>query len=157
MGIKSTALRFGNASKTWFWGFAATEMALLTLAGVCPGLQCSCVWHFGCWVFARLDAAHMCLRSSCTSDQYCTKLRRVSVSAKSPASHQLLIGNYCAGVQQSLGPAFYAGLLAAGAHQAWQICTVDLSSRADCSAKFGSNRDFGALVFAAIVAGKYLS
>ena len=63
----------------------------------------------------------------------------------------------CAGAQQSLGPAYYAGLLAAGSHLTWQIRTVDLDSRADCLAKFRSNRDFGALVFSAIVAGKYFA
>ena len=35
--------------------------------------------------------------------------------------------------------------------------TVDLADRADCLRKFQSNRDFGALVLAAIVAGKWFA
>ena len=61
-----------------------------------------------------------------------------------------------AGLEQSMSPIFYAGLLGAASHLAWQIRTVDLSSCADCSAKFGSNRDLGAIVMAAIVGGKLL-
>lgn len=49
---------------------------------------------------------------------------------------------------------YYGGLLAAAGHLGWQIATVDLSSRADCSAKFGSNRDFGAIIMTAIAGGK---
>ena len=40
---------------------------------------------------------------------------------------------------------------------AWQVRTVDLADRADCLRKFQSNRDFGALVLAAIVAGKWFA
>ena len=40
---------------------------------------------------------------------------------------------------------------------AWQVRTVDLADRADCLRKFQSNRDFGALVLAAIVEGKWLA
>ena len=51
----------------------------------------------------------------------------------------------------------YLGLLAAGAaHLGWQVATVDLDCRADCLRKFQSNHHFGALLFAAIVAGKLL-
>ena len=48
---------------------------------------------------------------------------------------------------------FYPVLAAAGAQLAWQAAKVDIDDAADCLAKFKSNGLFGALVFAAIVAG----
>lgn len=60
-----------------------------------------------------------------------------------------------AGHAAELSPAFYVGLGGAAAHLAWQIGTVQLHSRADCLAKFRSNRWYGALVTAAIVAGAF--
>lgn len=59
-----------------------------------------------------------------------------------------------AGAAAELPAPYYAGLAASGTHLAWQVRTVDLGSRADCLAKFKSNGLFGALVFAAIVAGR---
>uniref|UniRef100_A0A7S4F3H9 4-hydroxybenzoate polyprenyltransferase, mitochondrial n=1 Tax=Chrysotila carterae TaxID=13221 RepID=A0A7S4F3H9_CHRCT len=48
--------------------------------------------------------------------------------------------------------------LSAGAlHLAWQTRTLDLNSRESCLRLFRSNRDFGAIVFAAIVACKLIS
>lgn len=51
---------------------------------------------------------------------------------------------------------FYLGLAGVASHLAWQIKTVDLGSRSDCLSKFKSNRDLGAVMFAAIVAGKLI-
>ena len=51
---------------------------------------------------------------------------------------------------------FYGSLLAAGAHLAWQIRTVELADRQDCMDKFVSNKWFGAVVFSGIVADKLL-
>lgn len=65
-----------------------------------------------------------------------------------------LIG--AAGWAAGLGWAFWPGLALAGAHLLWQIRTVDIHDGADCLAKFKSNRHFGWLVLAAIVAGKVL-
>ena len=45
-------------------------------------------------------------------------------------------------------PASCAALAAAAMHLAWQIRSVDLQSREDCWAKFESNRDLGALLWA---------
>ena len=39
---------------------------------------------------------------------------------------------------------------------AWQIWTVDLDSRADCMAKFVSNKWLGGLLFSGIVADKLI-
>lgn len=54
-------------------------------------------------------------------------------------------------------PIFYAGLACGGAQLLWQVTTVNLNSRADCLRKFQSNTHFGAIVFAAIVAGRLLA
>ena len=61
-----------------------------------------------------------------------------------------------AGAQVDLAWPFYLGLAAAGAQLAWQAGTVDIDQAADCLAKFKSNSLFGALIFAAIVAGQWL-
>ncbi len=51
---------------------------------------------------------------------------------------------------------FYPLLAAAGAQLAWQAATVDIDDSADCLAKFKSNRVFGWILLAAIVAGRAL-
>ncbi len=53
-----------------------------------------------------------------------------------------------------LGWPYYAGLVLATAHLAWQTATIDFDDPRDCLAKFRSNRDFGLIVFAAIIAGR---
>ena len=53
-----------------------------------------------------------------------------------------------------LGWPYYAGLVLAAAHLAWQVATIDFDDPRDCLAKFRSNRDFGLIVFAAIIAGR---
>ncbi|MEK9660516.1 MAG: 4-hydroxybenzoate octaprenyltransferase [Alphaproteobacteria bacterium] len=53
-----------------------------------------------------------------------------------------------------LGWPYYAGLAAGAAHLAWQVATIDFDDPRDCLAKFRSNRDFGLIVLAAIVAGR---
>lgn len=49
---------------------------------------------------------------------------------------------------------FYPALLAAALHLVWQVATLDIDSPKNCLARFSSNRNFGALVFVAIVAGQ---
>ncbi|MBI3445872.1 MAG: 4-hydroxybenzoate octaprenyltransferase, partial [Magnetospirillum sp.] len=65
-----------------------------------------------------------------------------------------LIG--AAGWAAGLGWGFWPFLALAGAHLVWQIRQVDIHDGADCLAKFKSNRHFGWLVLAAIVAGRVL-
>ena len=89
IGVKSTALLFGAATKPWLAGFA-----VLTMLGI---------WAAG-WL---ADA----------------------------------------------GIAFYAVSVLPAAHLAWQIATVRIDDSGDCLKKFRANHLFGALVFAAIVAG----
>ena len=68
------------------------------------------------------------------------------------------IGAFACVPTELVDPMAYYGLLGMGAtHVAWQVYTVDLSSRADCLAKFQSNSHFGALLFGAIVVGKLLA
>jgi 4-hydroxybenzoate polyprenyltransferase len=59
-----------------------------------------------------------------------------------------------AGAAAGLGWGFYVGLAAAAAHAIWQITRVDIHHALDCLAKFKSNRDFGLIMLAAVMAGK---
>ena len=62
-------------------------------------------------------------------------------------------GTGAAGWLVELAWPFYAGLAAAAAHLAWQVSSVHLDDGADCLTKFRSNREFGLIVFVALVAG----
>jgi 4-hydroxybenzoate polyprenyltransferase len=64
----------------------------------------------------------------------------------------VLIG--VAGRLVDLGPGFYLMLIGAGAHFAWQVRTLDLDDPRSCLVRFRSNREFGWLVFLALLAGK---
>ena len=66
----------------------------------------------------------------------------------------LLIG--LAGHFAGSGTAFFAGLVVALLHLVWQIATLDTENPRDCLKKFKSNRDFGLIVTAAIIAGQVL-
>jgi len=59
-----------------------------------------------------------------------------------------------AGWTAGLGWAFWPLLAVAGLHLLWQIRRVDIHDSADCLAKFKSNRHFGWLLLAALVAGR---
>jgi 4-hydroxybenzoate polyprenyltransferase len=59
-----------------------------------------------------------------------------------------------AGWLAATGPGFYLVLTLAGAHLAWQVHTLDLDDPRSCLLRFRSNREFGALVFLALLAGK---
>ena len=56
-----------------------------------------------------------------------------------------------AGVMAHAGTAFLLGMVAAGAHLAWQIATLNIDDPENCLQRFRSNRDFGALVLGAIL------
>ncbi|MEE8445141.1 MAG: 4-hydroxybenzoate octaprenyltransferase [Alphaproteobacteria bacterium] len=49
---------------------------------------------------------------------------------------------------------FYAGLALAAAHVVWQSASADFDDPKNCLVRFKSNRDFGLIVLAAIVAGQ---
>lgn len=58
-----------------------------------------------------------------------------------------------AGLSADLGPGFYLGLLAFGAHLAWQVHRLRLDDAALALKLFRSNREAGMILFAAILAG----
>ncbi len=62
-----------------------------------------------------------------------------------------------AGVHAALHPIYFAGLAVAGLHLTWQVRSLDLDNAKVCLARFKSNRDFGLIVLAAIIAGRLLS
>jgi len=49
---------------------------------------------------------------------------------------------------------FYPALAIASLHLVWQVATVDIDNPKNCLFRFSSNRDFGLLLFVAIVIGK---
>ncbi|HBC07128.1 MAG TPA: 4-hydroxybenzoate octaprenyltransferase [Rhodospirillaceae bacterium] len=59
-----------------------------------------------------------------------------------------------AGVHADLHPIYFAGLAVAGLHLAWQVRSLDLDDAKVCLGRFKSNRDFGLIVLAAIIAGR---
>ena len=61
-----------------------------------------------------------------------------------------------AGVEAHLAWPFHAGLALGAAHLAWQVRRVDIDDPALCLRVFKSNRDFGLIVLAGIVAAKVL-
>jgi 4-hydroxybenzoate polyprenyltransferase len=87
LGLKSTALKFGRATKAWLAGFYTLAWLGITIAGLLAGAEI----------------------------------------------------------------VFLLGMGAAGAHLFWQVATLDINDPENCLRRFRSNRDFGLIVFAAIV------
>jgi len=56
-----------------------------------------------------------------------------------------------AGIMAHAGTAFLLGMAAAAAQLVWQVTTLDIDDPENCLERFRSNRDFGAIVLAAIV------
>jgi 4-hydroxybenzoate polyprenyltransferase len=90
IGIKSTALRFGENTDKWLTGFYCGTIGLIAVSGYLSGL----------------------------------------------------------------GWAFYVGLGLAAAHLVWQVTTLDIDDAKGCLTRFKSNRHFGLIIFAAIIAGQ---
>ena len=63
-----------------------------------------------------------------------------------------LAGLMAAGWLAGAGLFSFAGLIAAGAHMAWQVRTLDTENPANCLARFRSNHGLGAIVFLGICA-----
>ncbi len=57
-----------------------------------------------------------------------------------------------AGVSAGAGTVFLTGLLVAGAHLGWQIKSLDIDDSATCLRLFRSNRNFGLIILAALLA-----
>ncbi len=62
-----------------------------------------------------------------------------------------------AGLAAQAETTFLLGMIVAGAHLFWQVATLDIDDPDNCLVRFRSNRDFGAIVFAAIVLDMYLA
>ncbi|MCF3628250.1 4-hydroxybenzoate octaprenyltransferase [Thalassospiraceae bacterium LMO-SO8] len=62
-----------------------------------------------------------------------------------------------AGIHAALHPVYFAGLAVAALHLTWQVRSLDLDDAKICLARFKSNRDFGLIVLAAIIAGRLLA
>lgn len=92
VGIKSTALKLGDATPGWVTFFYTLTLTLAAIAGWLAGLHWS----------------------------------------------------------------FYLALLPAAAHLTWQVATLDIHDPQNCLARFKSGRDFGLLLFAAILVGQML-
>jgi 4-hydroxybenzoate polyprenyltransferase len=60
-----------------------------------------------------------------------------------------------AGAASGLGLVFWAALVVAAFHLAWQAARVNTDDAADCLSKFRSNRVVGWLLFAGIIAGQF--
>jgi 4-hydroxybenzoate polyprenyltransferase len=56
-----------------------------------------------------------------------------------------------AGLMAHAGTAFLLGMLAAAVQLVWQVKTLDIDDPENCLRRFRSNRDFGLMVFAAIL------
>ncbi len=63
-----------------------------------------------------------------------------------------LAGILAAGYFAGAGLAFFLIMAAGAAHLTWQTVTLDVTDERNCLKRFRANRDFGAIVFAALVA-----
>ena len=52
---------------------------------------------------------------------------------------------------------FLIGMAAAGAQLFWQVATLDIDDAENCLARFRSNRDFGFIVFGALLVDMFLA
>ena len=131
-------------------GWAATTGALAPLAFILYGA--GILWTLGYdTIYAhqdREDDAYAGVKSTA---------RRFGLGSK-PWLYAFYLGALAAlaacGAAVGLGWIFYAGLLLAAAQAIWQVACVDLNDAKDCLAKFKSNRLFGWIVLAAIVAAQ---
>ena len=92
IGVKSTALKFGDGTKPWLVGFYSITVILLAATGLLANLA----WPF------------------------------------------------------------YSGLTLAALHLAWQIKSVDIANSKNCLRQFKSNRDFGLILLAGIIAAQVI-
>jgi 4-hydroxybenzoate polyprenyltransferase len=56
------------------------------------------------------------------------------------------------GILAGAGLVFCICLIVGGAHLVWQISTLDVSDESNCLIRFKSNRGFGAIIFASLIA-----
>jgi len=56
-----------------------------------------------------------------------------------------------AGIMAGAGFFFLLGMVLAASHLTWQVLSLDIDNAENCLVRFRANRDFGLIVFAAIV------
>ncbi|XP_008221042.1 PREDICTED: 4-hydroxybenzoate polyprenyltransferase, mitochondrial-like isoform X2 [Prunus mume] len=138
VGVKSTALRFGDSTKEWITGFGIMCISSLAVSGYNAeiGFVASFIFIFYLFYFSNFFFYRYW-------------------------NFNPIIFTYAAYSHQSFnhgaGWPYYAFLAAASGQLAWQIWTADLSSRVDCNRKFVSNKWFGAIIFSGILFGKLSS
>ena len=66
----------------------------------------------------------------------------------------MVLGLVLTGLAGGMGVVYFIGVAAASGHLAWQTWTLDIDDDARCLKLFRSNRDFGLIVFIAMVAGR---
>jgi 4-hydroxybenzoate polyprenyltransferase len=93
IGMKSTALKFGRATRGWLVLFYSVAWSAITFAGVAAGAETM----------------------------------------------------------------FLLGMVGAGAQLAWQVVTLNIDDAENCLRRFRSNREFGLIVFAAILLDMFLA
>ena len=69
----------------------------------------------------------------------------------------MIAGLIGVGALSHMGFLYYVGVAAAAAHLVWQIRSLDIDDEAKCLTLFRSNREFGLIVFVAIVASRLLA
>lgn len=113
MGVKSTALLFGDSTKEWISGFGIACIGGLALSGFNAdlGICFICFWFLTPAVCFLLKVF----------------LAESNLFALSPLSSL---------IKYRAGWPFYAFLAAGSGQLAWQIWTVNLSCPADCSRKY---------------------
>ena len=63
-----------------------------------------------------------------------------------------ILGIAAAGLLAGAGPVFLIGLAMGAAQLGWQVATLDVNDGDNCLKRFRSNRNFGAIIFIALVA-----
>lgn len=144
-------------------GMAFGWGALMGYAAVTGGLQVPAFLLYGgaiCWIIGfdtiyghqdREDDALLGLKS--TSLKF-GRGTRAWLAGFYAAAWTLIV---LAGLATGGELIFLAIMAAAGVHLYWQVASLDIDDGANCLARFRANRDFGFVVFAAIVLDMYVA
>lgn len=118
VGVKSTALRFGDSTKEWITGFGILCISSLGLSGYNAEIGISIFLYFQ-FLFALIFF------------NYGYWNFRLMFFFFLPSCHAQT-------ANRGTGWPYYGLLAVASGQLAWQIWTVDLSSRLDCNRKYVS-------------------
>ncbi len=142
-----------------FLGVAFNWGALLGWAAVTGGLAMPAIWLYLGGIFWTLGYdtiyAHQDREDDALIGVKSTALKFGARSKPAIAAfYGAAMGLFAlAGWSGGVGWGFWPILGLAGAHLAWQVQSLNSDNPANCLRLFRSNRDFGALLFAAILAG----